>query len=228
MYLFKKYGITLFLLLLVTHCVCIYFEADTARLITKVLLIPVLMTWLRSQTGNHVPLVVYIGLFFSFMGDILLTGSGELFFLLGMLCFIITHICNSIYFVQLRDPRNGRLREAFAAAIVLILLSAVVFAVLNPYLGSFRLPILVYMTIISIMAILAANTAANTGLREVALRFFIPGAALFVASDAILAMNKFLVHQPLLDIVVMATYGGAQYFLVKGFKNAKETLNIEN
>lgn len=217
MQLLRKQGILVYFIMLAVHCACIYLEADIPRIITKVLLVPVLMLWLRAQAGKNVPVIVYTGLFFCFAGDVLLAWAGEWFFLSGMLCFIIAHICNSIYFSRLQDPRVSRLREAFGAAIALILLSAVLFVVLNPYLGSFRVPILVYMVIISIMAILAANTAANQSIRSIAFRFFIPGAGLFVLSDGILAINKFMAHQPMLSIVVMATYAGALYFLARGF-----------
>jgi uncharacterized membrane protein YhhN len=213
----RKNGILIYFLVLTVHCVCIYSGMETLRIITKLLLVPVLAGWLSAQGGRRIPGVVYAGLVFCFAGDVLLAGKGDLYFLSGMLCFIIAHICNSIYFVKLQDPRHSRLREAFAAAVVLILLSAVVLTVLNSTLGSFRIPVLVYMVIISIMAILAANTAASGAFRSIALRFFIPGAGLFVISDAILAINKFMAHQPMLDMVVMVTYAGALYCLARGF-----------
>jgi uncharacterized membrane protein YhhN len=217
MQLLRKNGILFYFLVLAVHCVCIYSGAETLRIITKMLLVPVLIAWLSAQDGRHIPVIIYTGLVFCLAGDVLLVWAGEWFFISGMLCFIIAHICNGIYFARLQDPLHSRLREAFAAAVVLILVSALVLAVLNPYLGSLRIPILIYMLIISIMAILAANTAANAALRNISFRFFIPGAGLFVISDAILAINKFMAHQPMLDIIVMATYAGALYFLTRGF-----------
>lgn len=216
----RKQGILIYFIVLAVHCACIYLEAETPRIITKVLLVPVLMLWLSAQAGKRVPFIVYAGLFFCFAGDVLLAWTGEWFFLSGMICFMVAHICNSVYFTKLQDPRNSRLREAYAAAILLILLSAALFVILNPYLGSFRIPILVYMAIISIMAILAANTAASQSLRSVAFRFFIPGAGLFVVSDGILAINKFMTHQSVLSVLVMVTYGSALYFLARGFASA--------
>ena len=77
------------------------------------------------------------------------------------------------------------------------------------------------MFIISLMAFLATGTIQNESIKRTAFKFFIPGAVLFVVSDATLAINKFLVHQTYLDIVVLLTYGLAQYFLVKGFIEVK-------
>jgi uncharacterized membrane protein YhhN len=42
------------------------------------------------------------------------------------------------------------------------------------------------------------------------------GAALFVASDSILALNKFKKHFDLAGIYIMATYILAQFFIVVG------------
>ena len=67
------------------------------------------------------------------------------------------------------------------------------------------------------MAVLASNTFTSTNFKKEAITCFIPGAAFFVLSDGLLALNKFLYHQPILDILVMLTYGLAQYFLVRGF-----------
>lgn len=220
MQLIKKNGITLFLLVLAFHCVCIYLGYEVLRIAAKLFLIPLLAAWFWANTTKGLSafnLLVFAGLSFSFLGDLLLTRAGETYFLLGMLAFIVTHICNSTYFLKLRGIQLNRIKEAVVAAIILLIITIVVFLSLKPYLGNFLIPILIYMAIISIMAILATNTLSEPSLKKTALRFFIPGAALFVLSDGILAMNKFLFHQPLLDIVVMLTYGGAQCLLVLGF-----------
>ncbi len=213
----KKQGSLVFLLLLIIHCIAIYLEITGLRNGTKYLLMPVLIGQLWFSAGKTAPLISYLAVFFSWAGDILLSAGGEIYFLLGMLAFIVTHICNSIYFFRLQDRQNARLREPFIAALLLMLVSATVFAVLHPYLGSLRIPIVVYMVIISIMAILAAATSGNKAYQAIARQCFIPGAGLFVISDALLAMNKFLFHRALLDIIVMLTYGAAQYFLVQGY-----------
>jgi uncharacterized membrane protein YhhN len=206
----------LFFAILVAHCLCIYYGWQEARLVTKLLLVPVLVCVL-AISARRVPVWVYAGLACCFIGDLLLAQAGELFFMLGMLGFILAHVANSIYFYRLQHQHSCRMRESVAVAAVLILLSAAVFAILNPYLGSLRIPILVYMLIISIMAILAASTTGNPDVRRVALLRFIPGAGLFVVSDAMLALNKFLLHDQRLEIAVMITYGGALYCLADGF-----------
>ncbi|MES2371590.1 MAG: lysoplasmalogenase [Bacteroidota bacterium] len=225
MTVFKKYGALLFALLLLCHCLFIYLGMNDLRLLTKFLLLPFLIIYLFALSPVKPHSLVVCGLLFSFAGDILLTGSGEIFFLLGMLAFIGTHICNSILFLKLQNL-NGENGIVSAAIIILGLLSGFIFKILQPYLGSFQWPILFYMCIISIMAILATRITNNPSARAIAIRCFIPGAVLFILSDATLAVNKFLWHEPLVDMVVMLTYGAAQYCLVRGFAKISQ-LKIE-
>lgn len=225
MVLIKKFGLPLFLLVLLLHLVCIYLEMSTIRLVTKLLLLPILILYLTAEPGKTSP-VVYIGLFCSFMGDLLLTRSGEIFFLLGMLAFIGTHVCNILFFYRLQKGHPGKPMNLVLAIVVLAVISGGVYFLLADQLGTFRIPILVYMAIISLMAVMATQTLVNHTIIQTVIRCFIPGAALFVLSDGLLALNKFLLHAGSIDIAVMLTYGMAQYFLVKGFVAAKKSNTI--
>lgn len=224
MQLLKKYGTALFLAILLLHCGFIYLEMNSFRLLTKLLLLPVLMGYLYAAEGKTSP-VLYLGLFCSFLGDLLLTRSGELFFLLGMLAFIGTHICNSWFFYRLQKGYTGKPRNLALAIIVLLAISGQIFYYLNEQLGTFRVPILVYMVIICTMAVLATQTLVNPAVQKIAITCFIPGAALFVLSDGLLAINKFALHNRWADIGVMLTYGLAQYCLVQGFAAYARTKN---
>lgn len=221
MLLIKKYGLPVFLLVLILHLACIYLEMSTPRLITKLLLLPLLMIYLAAEPGKTSP-VVYIGLFCSFMGDLLLTRSGESYFLLGMLAFIGTHVCNILFFYRLQKGYRGKPILLVLALVVLTVISGGVYFLLADQLGALRVPILVYMAIISLMAFMATQTVVNPVFSQTALRCFIPGAALFVISDGLLALNKFLLHTASIDIAVMLTYGMAQYLLVAGFVAVKK------
>lgn len=216
MAIFKKYGTAIFLAVLLLHCGFIYLEMSNSRLLTKLLLLPLLMGYLALQPGKTSP-IVYLGLFCSFLGDLLLTRPGETFFLLGMLAFIGTHICNSIFFYRLQKGFAGKPRNLALAILVLLAVSGQVYYFLADQLGDFKIPILVYMAIISVMAVMATQTLVNPSVQKIGYTSFIPGAALFVLSDGLLALNKFLLHNTWIDIGVMLTYGLAQYFLVQGF-----------
>ena len=71
------------------------------------------------------------------------------------------------------------------------------------------------------MAILSANLADSIKYNHPAVHYFIPGAILFVLSDGLLAINKFNLQDPKMDIFVMLTYGLAQLYLVMGYYKTK-------
>jgi uncharacterized membrane protein YhhN len=92
-------------------------------------------------------------------------------------------------------------------------------SVLNPYFDNqefhkMKLPVRIYGVVISFMFLLALHMLflrnKTTG------KLMMTGALLFVISDSVLAINKF--YQPLewAGIVVILTYGFAQFFIVEG------------
>ena len=217
----KKYGTLFFLLLLLLHCLFIYTGQEGARMVSKLMLVPMLLLYFfagfRFNPSKRAYMLNVIGLFFSFLGDLFLTQQGQLFFLLGMGAFILTHIVNSIYFFRLQ-PSLSKPFPALVFAIIFMIVSFFVVQLIGPSLGGLKVPILAYMTIIGVMGLLAVNVVVNRMYHNIALRYFIPGAALFIASDSMLAMNTFYFHDPALwDIPVMFSYGIAQCLLVNGF-----------
>lgn len=224
----KQYGVLIFILLLTAHCVLIYTGQDMGRIVTKLLLVPVLMTYLYAsvpkERSGPSPVAPFVALFFSFLGDLFLTQTGEIFFLLGMAGFIITHISNSIYFLQLQ---RFSLKKPLPALLALVIIGTAVFFVfrlMQDNLGAFKVPILIYMGIIGCMGILATNVILNPAYNKVAVKWLIPGAAFFILSDAMLALDKFYFHQPgVWNIPVMLTYGVAQLLLVVGIASTHST-----
>ena len=226
MWSIKKYGNLLFLMLLLLHCLFIYTGQAGPRLVSKLLLVPMLVLYFFAAShfkrGNRVYLLNIIGLFFSFLGDLFLTQQGQLFFLLGMGAFVLTHIFNSIYFFQLQ-PTWSKPFPPLIFTVLFIGVSFLVVQLIGPGLGSLKVPVLVYMTIIGVMGLLAVSVVTNRMYHFIALRYFIPGAAIFIVSDSILAMNTFYFDQPAIwDIPVMFSYGIAQCLLVNGFVQKTE------
>lgn len=219
---FKKKGIVLYLLILLVHCCCIFFEWDTAQFYTKLLLLPFLiflfLLHFNGKRGSNLsfllPIIAMMG---SFGGDLLLEFSGPNFFLLGMLCFMTTHIANSIYFFKMQQlPIFGTKEISISIPVLSVLFFMVIYIIRNN-LGDFFIPIIVYMLLIGVMAVLAINLNANKKYELVAMQYFIPGACLFVLSDALLALNKFSLQEPSMGIFIMLTYGLAQLYLVMGY-----------
>lgn len=224
MNLLKKMGIWVFLLILFAHCCFIFFELDNYRFYSKLLLIPILLSlFLINFKGSKgkfyfLPIIALMG---SFAGDLLLAFDGADFFLWGMLGFMVTHICNSIYFYSMHSLHLRKSKIALLALLFLSITCSIVIFIIKDNAGAFLIPIIVYMILIAFMAILASNLADSSSYNHASIQFFIPGAILFIMSDGLLAINKFNLQDPTLDIFVMITYGLAQLFLVMGYYKVK-------
>ena len=210
----------------VAHLFCIYMDWPQQRVYTKFILVPILMWYLYTSASSEQPLKgmwrAYLGLFFSWVGDVLLLGEGANFFLSGMIAFVTAHVYYSLFFIQTVPVKKETAGVFYKTLIGLSIVSGLLFIQLRNALGTYQVPILLYMLFISLMASLAVHTTTNDQYKKFAIQTFVPGALLFVTSDAILATNKFYAHLPVLDLAVMLTYAGAQYFLTKGFISIKK------
>ncbi len=176
----------------------------TKPLTTTLILVPVLAL-VPASGGAYIPLIAG-GLAFALLGDILLMLPEERF-VLGIASFAATHVLYLAAFIA-------------AAGIALINLSAIpliIFATLMarflwPGVGkSLRIPILAYVVLITVMtaqAIGAALESESTGLVIAAL-----GAVLFLASDSMLAVDRFRVPFPAARALVLSTYWLGQWLI---------------
>jgi uncharacterized membrane protein YhhN len=221
MQLFKKEGIFIFWLALFTHCAFIYLGKTEYRQITKLLIMPILMLYLYTNVKKNKyqisKMIIFTGLLFSFIGDALLIKSGTGWFIAGMIAFLITHLCYTGFFLRIAKVKFTNATEFAIAAVIVSVISVKILQFLGPYLGEMKLPVKIYVAAISVMAATAANLLGNKLLKILATSFFIPGALLFMLSDAVLAVNHFIYHEPFLDVVVMMSYGYAQCLMVQGF-----------
>lgn len=215
--------LVIFLLVLLMHCLSIQVEMTQLRNTTKIILVPLLMIHLLiNQSLRVLGYLPLIALLFSWIGDILLLGDDPSFFLSGMIAFVMTHVCYSFTFLKIKQvtPKD---RSYFVFPLLgLLLFSLFVFFYLKDDLGSYLLPILLYMVFISLMASLAIHTRANVKIQTLSLYTFIPGALLFVLSDALLAVNMFKMQHIVIEVLVMLTYGLAQFFITRGFQKTAE------
>jgi uncharacterized membrane protein YhhN len=160
--------------------------------------------------------LILFGLFFSWLGDIFLLFEDPkgLFFIAGLLCFLTTHVLYIRYFATTRSDSESfyRKRPVLFLAVVAYLIELLY--VLWPHLGGMRLPVLVYGFIISVMLASALWQYGKLDNRTAWL--FILGALFFVASDSMLAVNKFKQTFPYSGLLIMATYVLAQYLIVRG------------
>lgn len=132
---------------------------------------------------------------------------------------MMAHFCYIILFINIQPFKINRSFLPIMGGIVVLVIGAIILNHLAPKLGELFLPILVYMIVIATMFASALMISCNTNTKHFGVNYFVPGAALFVLSDSVLSLNIFAYKNVFLGVIVMLTYGFAQFFLAKGFKN---------
>jgi uncharacterized membrane protein YhhN len=196
---------------------------ETLKYIVKPFLMPVLVLLYLSGMTGPVSLrdkLMVAAFTFSWVGDIalMIPGGREQFFLIGLVAFLITHILYIVSFTMVADRSaepvlKHKIWMVIPLAAYLAALLAVVFPVVD---APMKVPVAVYSTVIGTMAIFALNRYKRVNDSSFALVF--GGALLFMFSDSLIAVNKFLCHGTLFmgGILIMALYIAGQYFIAKG------------
>ncbi len=152
-----------------------------------------------------------LGLFFSFLGDVLLIGSGEIYFILGLLFFLIAHVFYII--MVLKILQKTRLKNFIIAGIPFLLLFLVLINVLYDGLGAMKIPVIVYAMTISFFGVVSLLLYMQIQTKISLLLLF--GVLIFIASDTILALNLFYEKLSFYPILIMMTYVLAQYLICR-------------
>lgn len=169
-----------------------------ARRLTKPLLMPALAADADGATRRALAL--------SWAGDVLLLSRDRRAFTAGLASFLAAH---GAWVAALRGrPGGGRLRRTPALGAPHVAAWLVLNAVLWPRTGTDRWPVVAYSAALTAMALTALDTGDDAAAA---------GGALFLASDALLALERFAgVHLPAHEGLVMASYTAAQALLASG------------
>lgn len=161
--------------------------------------------------GREVPVVrslVLAGLGLSLLGDIALLWPQE-GFLPGLVAFLLAHLC---YIAAFCRPLRFAARPG-----PFVLYGVVALAILawlwDGVAPGLRVPVIAYVACLASMAAQGAGVwlaARGTPAEALARRAAI-GGALFLASDALLAVNKFALPLPFASLWILATYWAAQW-----------------
>ena len=149
--------------------------------------------------------LILAGLLFSLAGDVFLMLPRDRF-VPGLASFLVAHLFYSAAFLIHADTLSWWRLLPF------VFLSAALFGLLRPHLGNLQVPVVVYMGVISVMAWAALNHwQTHTEHRGSVLAFM--GAVLFLASDALLALDRFKTPFYKARFYVLTTYFAAQWLI---------------
>ena len=216
----KKSSVFLYLFLIVSAAELLALQVgwEVLHLISKPLIVLSLIGYYWSlSTARSVVFVV--ALLFCWAGDVFLLfqGGASSFFLLGLVSFLIGHVLYilSYRYFRWKDTSRellGTQKVRFALPIVLAGTGLVV--VLYPSLGDLEIPVMIYALVLTLMVLNAVFRYGRTS--SASFWFAFAGAVLFMISDSLLAINKFMNPLPQASLLIMLTYIAAQYLIVEG------------
>lgn len=190
---------------------------NNLHFLSKPLIVSTLILYFFFTTPRHETVAKRLTIFalvFSLLGDVLLlfVFKSELFFMGGLLAFLIAHILYCLVFLK---QRNSTLKP-YGITILLIIYAIGLFILINPGLGDLVIPVLAYISIILLMVVTSYLRKGNAPNNSFKLVFL--GALFFMISDSILAVNKFYMPVPYSNFSIMLTYALAQLLIVLGLK----------
>ncbi|MGJ8670121.1 MAG: lysoplasmalogenase [Oceanococcus sp.] len=189
------------------------------RLLTKWVPAVVLAVWVWQSTQGKPRLFATAGLLLSALGDVSLEGnyvaaeSGIPWFAVGLGFFLLAHLCYVPLFLSLAHHLRWQRMLPVAAYIGGFML------LLCDTLGVLRVPVIVYMTVISFMvwtALCVRPASGHAGLWRWCAAW---GAVCFAASDSMIAINKFLTPFDGARELILLSYWLAQFGIASAAVN---------
>ena len=139
-------------------------------------------------------------------GDATLSLASGRHFIAGLVLFLLAQATFIATFALDFKPR----KEAVPIVVTLIAYAIIMGAALRPFLRDMALPVYAYLCVITTMGVMAA-------LRALPNKRATAGALLFIASDSLIAVNKFAVPVPAADYLIMVTYYIALFLIASEF-----------
>lgn len=219
---------------------------ETIRFFSKPLLMIILIFYYAANVQGPVHKfhkLMIAAFFFSWIGDValmfvprnesdlLLMGIPKApnFFLVGLVGFLIAHVLYCFAFARVSHHHVvPLLKRKIWVAIPLALYMVALLAMLVPAISAtpetkpFLIPVIVYSSVIACMVAFALNRYGRVNDQSFALVF--GGALLFMLSDSLIAISKFMTPFDLAPVGIMVLYITAQYLIAKGSLKQLHTL----
>lgn len=173
-------------------------------------LVVIAHAWPRGRDAPVVRRWVLAGLVFSLGGDVALLWP-QRGFLPGLVSFLIAHLAYLVAFTRVQ--RLAAWPMAFAA--YALVAGFILWRLWPGVPAALQIPVLAYVLCLAAMAAQAAVLWRRGADRGALLAL---GGALFVASDALLATNKFAGPLPLASLWILGTYWSAQWCIASWLK----------
>jgi alkenylglycerophosphocholine/alkenylglycerophosphoethanolamine hydrolase len=142
-----------------------------------------------------------LALFFSLVGDAILSLKAT-WFVFGLGAFLIAHL----FYIPLFVRHFKFQKSKIALPVGVIIYAATMGWILKDINPKLLIPVYGYLAIISVMVITSVFNNFNN-------KILIFATLLFMISDSLIAVNKFLTPIPLSGLLIMSTYYIAQFII---------------
>jgi uncharacterized membrane protein YhhN len=186
---------------------------------------PLIMLWIggyfllyAKNIDTKVVKLACLGFLFSWFGDLFMMFSGEfLYFVFGIASFLVAQVLYAFLFLRTINISGKKpfLKKKPFWLIPYIAFGLIIYILLFNQLDAvLKIAIFIYMTAILTMSAMALNRYGNG--HPISFSLVFAGSLLFVASDTLIAINRFLVAIPYEGLFIMTTYITAQYLIMRG------------
>ena len=153
-------------------------------------------------------------LVFSLVGDVFLMLPGN-YFIPGLASFLVAHLFYIALFCQ-----GQKLFPSKRALLAVLTVGGVMYAIVLGGLGDpvLKIAVAAYVSVIALMAAQAIGRATVKG--DAAARWVAVGACIFMVSDSLIAINKFVTPVALSSLWILGTYYAAQLLIVHNARKA--------
>ncbi|PKN30863.1 MAG: hypothetical protein CVU64_01345 [Deltaproteobacteria bacterium HGW-Deltaproteobacteria-21] len=178
--------------------------AGVGRTVLKAIPVGTLMVLVLRDMRGFVRVCLAGAMLGSLCGDILLDLPSQSLFIFGLLAFLIAHLFYNVLFFRYAKSPDGNEKVIMAGLVFFAVVMIWLFRGITPALYG---PVVVYIVVIIAMSIGALLVPSEN-------RLLLWGAFLFVASDFVLAVNKFLMTIPHGRVVNITLYFIAQFVII--------------
>ncbi|MFT4575793.1 MAG: putative membrane protein YhhN [Polaribacter sp.] len=175
---------------------------------------PMLLTLLAVVylVSVNKPVFWYVlGMFFCFIGDVLLLFKGANFFMYGLAAFLVGHI------VYIKITTNFLPKDLtvkmITSAFPFVVFFGILMYLIYPNLEEMLIPVVIYgVTISTFGSVTFLNYRSEKSTENL---WLFTGAIIFILSDSLIALNKFYEPNELYRVTIMITYILAQFLICK-------------
>ncbi len=186
-------------------------ENQTGRFFTKT---PLSALFILAALLQPHPVVTYyyfllVGLICCLVGDICLVFPQKRMFLLGLVFFLLGHVCYTTGFFNIAQVNQW----TWIASPFALTISGCIFLRLKPHLSSMTLPVLLYAIVITTMLCGAWSFIGEAHLSDSGRIMVSAGATSFYISDIFVARQRFLKKAYLNQLIGLPLYYFGQFLL---------------